>query len=140
MFHTSHDELAEIADSLDYHAEDLAEISALQTRKGEHSTCFVDCEAHGRATVRIYLSDIEYWACSADPERDQPLRAAGPAADRRGRVGRDAAARGPRLAPRPDRTAHPTGPGGDARVSAFTLAGRALAAARAAGSSSSSDI
>jgi hypothetical protein len=28
-----------------------------------------------RATVRVHLSDIEYSACSADPERDQPLRA-----------------------------------------------------------------
>ncbi|MDA0139426.1 VirB4 family type IV secretion system protein [Solirubrobacter deserti] len=74
LFHTAHDELAEIADTLDLHAEDLAEISALQTRKGEHSTCLLDSEAHGRATVRIQLSDIEYWACSADPERDQPLR------------------------------------------------------------------
>lgn len=74
LFHTSHDELAEIADVLDLQPEDLAEISALQTRKGEHSTCLLDSEAHGRSTVRIHLSDIEYWACSADPERDQPLR------------------------------------------------------------------
>ena len=50
-------------------------IGALETRKGEHSTCFLDSEAHGRTSVRIYLSDIEYWACCADPERDQPLRA-----------------------------------------------------------------
>ncbi len=35
----------------------------------------MDSEAHGRATVQVYLSDIEYWACSADPEHDQPLRA-----------------------------------------------------------------
>jgi len=74
LFHTSHDELSEIAEVLDLQPEDLAEISALQTRKGEHSTCLLDSEAHGRATVRIFLSDIEYWACSADPERDQPLR------------------------------------------------------------------
>ena len=75
LFHTSHDELTELGDALGLHGEDLAEISALQTRKGEHSTCFVDSEAHGRAVVRVLLSDLEYWACSADPERDQPLRA-----------------------------------------------------------------
>jgi hypothetical protein len=75
QFHTSHDELAGARDALGYHDEDLQAISALETRKGEYSTCYLDSEAHGRTTVRIYLSDIEYWACSADPDRDQPLRA-----------------------------------------------------------------
>jgi hypothetical protein len=75
QFHTSHDELHGVRDALGYHDEDLQAIAALQTRKGEYSTCYLDSEAHGRSTVRIYLSDIEYWACSADPDRDQPLRA-----------------------------------------------------------------
>ncbi|RKQ92970.1 hypothetical protein C8N24_2827 [Solirubrobacter pauli] len=74
IFHTAHDELAEARDALGLEDEDLEEIAALETRKGEYSTCLLDSEAHGRATVRIFLSDIEYWACSADPERDQPIR------------------------------------------------------------------
>jgi hypothetical protein len=75
LFHTAHDELDGVRDALGLHDEDLQAISALETRKGEHSTCLLDSEAHGRTTVRIHLADIEYWACSADPDRDQPLRA-----------------------------------------------------------------
>ena len=75
IFHTAHDELEGVRDALGYHDEDLDAIAALETRKGEHSSCLLDSEAHGRASVRIYLADIEYWACSADPDRDQPLRA-----------------------------------------------------------------
>jgi hypothetical protein len=46
----------------------------LQTQKGDFSEAYIDSEAHGRARVRIYLSDLEYWAVSSDPERDQPIR------------------------------------------------------------------
>jgi hypothetical protein len=75
LFHTAFDELDGVRDALGYHDEDLEAIGALETRKGEYSSCLLDSEAHGRASVRIYLSDLEYWACSADPDRDQPLRA-----------------------------------------------------------------
>jgi hypothetical protein len=75
FFRTSHDELDGVRDALGYHPEHLDAISGLETRKGEYSTCFLDSEAHGRSTVRVLLGDIEYWACSADPDRDQPLRA-----------------------------------------------------------------
>src|SRR5215216_3032047 len=40
----------------------------------QYSTCLVDSEAHGRTQVRLLLGDMEYWTCSADPERDQPIR------------------------------------------------------------------
>jgi hypothetical protein len=75
LFHTAHDELDGVRDALGLHDEDLQAISALETRKGEHSSCLLDSEAHGRTIVRIHLGDIEYWATSADPDRDQPLRA-----------------------------------------------------------------
>jgi hypothetical protein len=75
VFHTAYDELAGVQGALGYHDETLEAIRGLETRKGEYSTCLLDSEAHGRTTVRILLSDIEYWACSADPDRDQPLRA-----------------------------------------------------------------
>ncbi len=74
MFRTSHEELAYIAGALGYQDEDLQAIAQLETRKGEYSTCLLDSEAHGRTQVRLYLSDLEYWTCSADPHRDQPIR------------------------------------------------------------------
>ena len=74
MFRTSHEELAYVQGALGYQDEDLHAIAALETRKGEYSTCYLDSEAHGRAQVRLFLSDLEYWTCSADPHRDQPIR------------------------------------------------------------------
>ena len=74
LFRTSFDELAYAKDALGLHPEDLDAIARLDTRKGEYSTCFVDSEAHGRGQVRLLLGDIEYWTCSADPQRDQPIR------------------------------------------------------------------
>lgn len=74
IFRTSQDELAGVGDALGLHPEDLDTITRLETRKGEHSTCLLDSEVHGRATVRLHLGDMEYWCCSADPHRDQPLR------------------------------------------------------------------
>ena len=74
FFRTSFDELGFVRDALGLHQEDLDAIARLDTRKGEYSTCFVDSEAHGRAQVRVLLGDMEYWTCSADPQRDQPIR------------------------------------------------------------------
>ena len=74
FFRTSFDELAYAKDALGLPAEDLDAIARLDTRKGEYSTCFVDSEAHGRGQVRLMLGDMEYWTCSADPQRDQPTR------------------------------------------------------------------
>jgi hypothetical protein len=74
IFRTSPGELAGVKDALGLHAEDLETITRLETRKGEYSTCLLDSEAHGRAVVQLHLGDIEYWTCSADPHRDQPLR------------------------------------------------------------------
>jgi hypothetical protein len=74
IFRTSYDELAYAQDTLGLHDEDLDAIARLETRKGEYSTCLVDSEAHGRTRVRLLLGDMEYWMCSADPERDQPIR------------------------------------------------------------------
>jgi len=75
LFRTSHEELGYVQDALGLHPEDLATIAGLETRKGEYSSCFIDSEAHGRSQARIYLGDMEYWTCSADPHRDQPIRA-----------------------------------------------------------------
>ena len=74
FFRTSFEELAYAKDALGLHPEDLDAIAGLETRKGEYSTCFLDSEAHGRGQLRVLLGDIEYWACSADPQRDQPIR------------------------------------------------------------------
>jgi hypothetical protein len=74
IFRTSFEELTYVKDTLGLHEEDLNAIARLETRKGEYSTCFVDSEAHGRTRVRLVLGDMEYWMCSADPDRDQPIR------------------------------------------------------------------
>jgi hypothetical protein len=74
FFRTSFDELAYTRDALGLPDEDLEAIAALETRKGEYSTCLIDSEAHGRTRVRLLLGDMEYWTCSADPQRDQPIR------------------------------------------------------------------
>jgi hypothetical protein len=74
IFRTAPAELASVKDSLALHPEDLDTITRLETRKGEYSTCLLDSEAHGRAVVQLHLGDLEYWICSADPHRDQPLR------------------------------------------------------------------
>jgi type IV secretory pathway VirB4 component len=76
IFRTSPGELAGVKDALALHPEDLEAITRLETRKGEYSTCLLDSEAHGRAQVQLRLGDMEYWVCSADPHRDQPLRLA----------------------------------------------------------------
>lgn len=74
IFRTSPGELAGVKDALALHPEDLETITRLETRKGEYSTCLLDSEAHGRSVVQLHLGDMEYWTCSADPHRDQPLR------------------------------------------------------------------
>lgn len=74
IFRTSPGELAAVKDALALHPEDLETITRLETRKGEYSTCLLDSEAHGRSVVQLHLGDMEYWICSADPHRDQPLR------------------------------------------------------------------
>ena len=74
LFHTAYDELVEVRDALGFHPEDIEAVAGLETRKGDHSMCYLDSEAHGRTTVRVDLGDMEYWTCSADPERDQPIR------------------------------------------------------------------
>jgi hypothetical protein len=74
IFRTSFDELEDVQHALGLETEDLDAIARLDTRKGEYSTCLLDSEAHGRTRVRLLLGDIEYWTCSADPHRDQPLR------------------------------------------------------------------
>lgn len=74
IFRTSPGELAGVRDALALNPEDLDTITRLETRRGEYSTCLLDSEAHGRAVVQLHLGDMEYWTCSADPHRDQPLR------------------------------------------------------------------
>ena len=74
-FRTSRLSLNYIRESSGLDDSDLETITReLQTQKGDFSEAYIDSEAHGRARVRIYLSDMEYWAVSSDPERDQPVR------------------------------------------------------------------
>jgi len=54
---------------------DIQAITSLQTRKGAYSTVYI-VSPRGRGRVRITLGDLEYWICSNDPDRDQPVRTA----------------------------------------------------------------
>ena len=100
IFHTSHDELAEVGDALGLHPEDLDAIGALETRKGEYSTCLLDSEVHGRATVRILPLRHRVLGLQRRPR----TRPAAPRARARreptATPGPRCAARRPRLAPR----------------------------------------
>ncbi len=74
-FRTSRLSLNYIREASGLDDQDLETITKeLQTQKGDFSEAYIDSEAHGRARVRIYLSDMEYWSVSSDPERDQPIR------------------------------------------------------------------
>jgi type IV secretory pathway VirB4 component len=74
-FRTSRLSLGYIREASGLDDQDLETITReLQTQKGDFSEAYLVSEAHGRARVRIYLSDMEYWAVSSDPERDQPIR------------------------------------------------------------------
>jgi hypothetical protein len=54
---------------------DIEEITSLAIQPGIYSTVYA-VSRRGRGAIRIELGDIEYWICSADPEHDQPRRAA----------------------------------------------------------------
>jgi hypothetical protein len=54
---------------------DIDEITGLAVQPGAYSTVYA-VSRRGRGSIRIELGDIEYWICSADPEHDQPRRAA----------------------------------------------------------------
>ena len=74
-FRNSPDDLAYAAGPLALTDTDIDAIKSLVTRKGLYSTVYL-ISARGRGRVRIILGDLEYWMCSNDPDRDQPVRAA----------------------------------------------------------------
>jgi type IV secretory pathway VirB4 component len=61
-------------DTIGLTSTDLEQITSLPMQEGLYSTVYV-VSRRGRGAVRISLADLEYWACSADPEYDQPRRA-----------------------------------------------------------------
>ena len=76
QFQTAPDELAALVETLGWGDEDVQTVSQeLETRKGYYSTCYLDSEVNGRTKVRVLFGDMEYWVCSNDPFRDQPVRA-----------------------------------------------------------------
>jgi len=76
QFQTAPDELHALTEALGWGEEDIQTVSQeLETRKGYYSTCYLDSEVNGRTKVRVLFGDMEYWVCSNDPFRDQPVRA-----------------------------------------------------------------
>jgi hypothetical protein len=75
QFQTAPDELTTLTEALGWTEEDIQTVSQeLETRKGYYSTCYLDSEIGGRTKVRVLFGDMEYWVCSNDPFRDQPVR------------------------------------------------------------------
>ncbi len=75
LFRNTRDDLLAAQASLGLTDTDIDAIVALETLKGLYSSCYL-LSPRGRCKVRIALGALEYWICSNDPERDQPVRAA----------------------------------------------------------------
>lgn len=73
VFGADDDELSEVRADLGLSAEEQEIIGDLTTIQGQFASAYL-VSKRGRGTVRIQLADLEYWMCSADPRRDQPLR------------------------------------------------------------------
>jgi hypothetical protein len=55
-------------------AEEVQAIAQLRTVKREYSTALFDNGPRGRAIITSRYADLEYWTCTHEPERDEPLR------------------------------------------------------------------
>lgn len=75
LFRNTREDLLAARESLGLTDTDIDTIVALETLKGLYSSCYL-LSPRGRCKVRVTLGQLEYWICSNDPERDQPLRAA----------------------------------------------------------------
>jgi hypothetical protein len=75
LFRNTREDLSAARESLGLTDTDIDAIVALETVKGLYSTCYL-LSPRGRGKVRVTLGALEYWICSNDPERDQPLRVA----------------------------------------------------------------
>lgn len=75
LFRNTREDLLAARESLGLTDTDIDAITGLETLKGLYSSCYL-LSPRGRCKVRIALGQLEYWICSNDPERDQPIRAA----------------------------------------------------------------
>ena len=75
LFRNTREDLLAARQSLGLTDTDIDIVVALETLKGLYSTCYL-LGPRSRCKVRIALGQLEYWLCSNDPERDQPVRAA----------------------------------------------------------------
>lgn len=69
----SENDLAYARDIVGLTDRDVEEIRGLRIRKGVYSTTYV-VSPRGRGRVRMMLGPLEFWTCSNDPRRDQPLK------------------------------------------------------------------
>jgi len=54
--------------------EEVQAIAQLRTVKREYSTALFDNGPRGRGIITSRYADLEYWTCTHEPERDEPLR------------------------------------------------------------------
>lgn len=74
LFRNTREDLLSAKEAVGLTDTDIDAVVGLETLKGHYSTCYL-LSPRGRCKVRVVLGDIEYWICSNDPERDQPVRA-----------------------------------------------------------------
>ncbi len=85
-------ELAYVREVLKLSEEAIDAISQLKTVRGAFSTAYLMNGSRGEGTLQIGVGPLEYWIASSDPARDEQIRRARAARDRRGRLGGAAAA------------------------------------------------
>ncbi len=73
-FHQSPRQIEFLREEMGLTAEEVQAIGQLKTVKREYSTAYLDNGPRGRGTITSRYSDLEYWICTHEPERDEPLR------------------------------------------------------------------
>jgi hypothetical protein len=73
-FHQSPRQIEFLREEMGLTVEEVQAIGQLKTVKREYSTAYLDNGPRGRGTITSRYSDLEYWICTHEPERDEPLR------------------------------------------------------------------
>lgn len=73
-FHQPPRQIEFLREEMGLTSEEVQAIGQLKTVKREYSTAYFDNGPRGRGTITSRYADLEYWICTHDPERDEPLR------------------------------------------------------------------
>jgi hypothetical protein len=73
-FHQSPRQIEFLREEMGLTNDEVQAIGQLKTVKREYSTALFDNGPRGRAIITSRYADLEYWICTHEPERDEPLR------------------------------------------------------------------